>query len=61
MVLSFTMNKQNARYGTYYLTQVGSLGSTHPGAHGDIQEKGISICRNNTGVRQSMEPGNKLL
>ena len=56
MVLSFTMNKQNyARYGTYYLTQMGSLDSTHPGAHEEIQEKGISICRNNTGVRQSID------
>ena len=56
MVLSFTMNKQNyARYGTYYLTQMGSLDSTHPGAHEEIQEKGISICRNSTGVRQSID------
>ena len=51
MVLRFTMNKQNyARYGTYYLTQMGSLDSTHPGAHEEIQEKGISVCRNSTGV-----------
>ena len=56
MMLSFTMNKQNyARYGTYYLTQMGSLDSTHPGAHEEIQEKGISVCRNNTGVRQSID------
>ena len=41
--------------GTYYLTQIGSLDSTHPGAHEEIQEKGISICRNNTGVRQSID------
>ena len=56
MVLSFTMNKQNyARYGTYYLTQMGSLDSTHPGAHEEIQEKGISVCRNSTGVWQSID------
>ena len=55
MVLSFTMNKQNyARYGTYYLTQMGSLDSTHPGAHEEIQENGISVCRNSTGIRQSI-------
>ena len=56
MMLSFTMNKQNyARYGTYYLTQMGSLDSTSPGAHEEIQEKGISVCRNNTSVRQSID------
>ena len=55
MVLSFTMNKQNyARYGTYYLTQMGSLDSTHPGAHEEIQENGTSVCRNSTGIRQSI-------
>ena len=59
IVLSFTMNRQNyARYGTYYLTQMGSLDSTQPGAHEEVQEKVISVCRNNTGVRnQLMEPG----
>ena len=61
MVLSFTMNKQNnARNGTCYLTQMGSLDSTHPGAHEEIQEKGISVCRNSTDVRQSIDgTGNK--
>ena len=59
IVLSFTMNRQNySRYGTYYLTQMGSLDSTQPGAHEEVQEKVISVCRNNTGVRnQLMEPG----
>ena len=56
MVLSFTMNKQDyGRYGTYYLTQMGSLASTHPGAHEEIQEKGISVCRNSTDIRQSID------
>ena len=56
MVLGFTVNKQNyARYGTNYITQIGSLDSTHPGAHEEIQAKGISVCRNNTGVRQSID------
>ena len=55
------MNKQNnARNGTCYLTQMGSLDSTHPGAHEEIQEKGISVCRNSTDVRQSIDgTGNK--
>ena len=49
MVLSFTMKEQNyAQCSTYYLTQMGSLDSTHPGAHKEIEERGISICRNNT-------------
>ena len=62
IVLSFTMNKQNyVRYGTYYLTQMRSLDSTQPGAHEEIQEKGISVCRNNTGVRKSIDgTGSKL-
>ena len=56
MVLSFKMNKQNyARYGTYYLTEVGSLDSTHPGAREEIQEKGNSVCSNNTGIQQSVD------
>ena len=56
MVLIFTMNKQNyARYGTYYLTQVRSLDSIHPGAHEEIQEKKISVCRNDAGIRQSID------
>ena len=61
MVLSFTMNKQNyGPYGTYYLTHTGSRDSTHPGAHEEIQEKGISVCRNSTDVRQSIDgTGNK--
>ena len=55
MVLRFTMNKQNyAQYGTYYLTQMVSLDSTHPGAHEEIQERGISVFRNSAGVRQSI-------
>ena len=51
MVLRFTMNKQNyARYGIYYLTQMESLDSKHPGAHEEIQEKETPVCRNNTYV-----------
>ena len=34
LALNFSMNKQNyARSGTYYLTQMRSLDSTHPGAY----------------------------
>ena len=54
MVLSFTMNQKNcARYATYYLTQVESFDSTHPGAHEKIQ--GISVCSNDTGIREPID------
>ena len=54
--LSFTMNKQNySRYGTYYVLQLRSLDSTHPGARQEIEEKGISVCRNDFGIRQSID------
>ena len=56
IVLSFTMNKQNyTRYGTYYLSQMVSLDSAHPGTHEDIHQKKISVCRNNTGTQQSID------
>ena len=56
MILSFTINKQDyTRYGTCYLTQMGSLDSTYPGAHEEIQERGILVCRNNTGIRQLID------
>ena len=31
------------------------VSSTHSGAHEQTQEKGISVCRNNTGVWQSID------
>ena len=34
---------------------MGSLNSTHPGAHEEIYKKGISVCRYNTGIRQSID------
>ena len=54
--LSFSMNKQNyARYGTFYVTQLANLHITHPGAIEEIEKKGISVCRNKWGVRQSTD------
>ena len=56
MVLSFKMNQQNyARSGTYYLTQMMPLNSTHPGAHEEIHKKAILVCRNNTDIRKSID------
>ena len=40
--LSFAMNKQNySRYGIYYIRQLRSLDSAHPGARKGIEEKGF--------------------
>lgn len=56
MVLSFKMNKQNyARYGTYYLTQIDSLDRSYLRTREEIQEKGNSVCSNNTGIQQSVD------
>ena len=53
MILNFTMSKQDhAQYGTYYLTQMESLDSTHE----KIQESTKKVCDS-----QLMEPGNKHL
>jgi len=52
----FAMNKQNyARYGTFYCRQLMTLDDTHPGAKDDLLKKGLSVCRNNTGIRQSTD------
>ena len=51
----FAMNKQNyARYGSFYCLQLMTLDDTHPGARDELQ-KGLSVCRNNTGIRQSVD------
>ena len=50
------MNKQNySRYGTYYTTQLRSLDKTHPGAREELEIKGLSVCRNEYGIRQSID------
>ena len=54
--LSFAMNKQNySRYGTYYIMQLRSVDKTHPGAREEIEKKGMSVCRNEYGIRQSID------
>ena len=60
MVLSCTMNKQNyAQYGSYYVTQMGTLDIIHSGAHA---HKGFLVYIDNTGTWQSInELGNRLL
>ena len=51
----FAMNKQNyARFGSFYCLQLMTLDDTHPGTRDELQ-KGLSVCRNNTGIRQSVD------
>lgn len=55
MPFCFAMNKQNyARYGSFYCRQLMTLDDTHPGARAELL-KGLSVCRNNTGIRQSVD------
>ena len=52
----FALNKQNySRYGTYYCKLLENLDSTHPGARTELQEKGLSVCRNTLNVGQSID------
>ena len=52
----FSMNKINyARYGTYYVEQLRNLEETHPGAKEELERNGISECRNNFNIRQSID------
>lgn len=54
--LCFSTNKQNyARYGSYFCLQSENLEKTHPGARQELQDKGISVCRNNVNIRQSID------
>ena len=50
------MNKQNyARYGTYYCCSPMALDDTHLGAKDELLKKGLSVCRNYTGIWQSID------
>ena len=35
-------------------TKIGITKNTHPGAKEELEEKGLSVCRNNLNVRQSI-------
>ena len=53
--LSFSMNKENyTRYGTYYIMQLSNSELTHHGARQEIEEKGVSVCRNSLNIPQSI-------
>ena len=52
----FAMNKQNyARYGTFYCSQLMALDDNYPGAKDELVNNGLSVCRNNTGIRQATD------
>ena len=52
----FSTNKQNyARYGAYYCLQSEHLDTTHPGALEELEDKGLSVCRNDLNIRQSID------
>ncbi len=54
--LCFAMNKQNySRYGAYYCKSLESIEQTHPGAREELEEKGLSVCRNNYDIGQSID------
>ena len=54
--LCFATNKQNyARYGSYYVLLLEHLEETHPGAKAELQEKGLSVCRNDLDIRQAVD------
>ena len=54
--LCFATNKQNyARYGSYYVLLLEHLEETHPGAKAELQEKGLSVCHNDLGIRQAVD------
>ena len=54
--LCFAMNKHNySRYGAYYCHQLDNLEDTHPGAREELQEKGLSVCRNSLNIGQSID------
>ena len=50
------MNKQNySRYGAYYCKSLENIEKTHPGAKGELEEKGLSVCRNNYNIGLSID------
>ena len=54
--ISAVMNKRNyLRYGLYYTMHLRSIDKTHPGAKEEIEKKGLSVCRNEHGLRQSID------
>ena len=56
MTLCFATNHVHyARYGTYYVNFLENIESTHPGAKEEIEEKGLSVRRNDIGIGQAID------
>ena len=56
LILSFAMSKPNySRYGSYYTMILRSIDTLHPGAWEELQNRGLSVCRNENGIRQSID------
>ena len=44
-----------SRYGSYYTMILRSIDTLHPGAWEELQNRGLSVCRNENGIRQSID------
>jgi hypothetical protein len=54
--LCFATNRVHyARYGTYYVSGLECIDSTHPGARQEIEDLGLSVRRNQLGIGQSID------
>lgn len=54
--LCFATNRVHyARYGTYYVSGLECIDSTHPGARQEIEHLGLSVRRNQLGIGQSID------
>ena len=48
-------NVRFARYETYHVNQMERLEETHPGARNEIEKYDLSVCRNDCGIRQTVD------
>ncbi len=58
--LCFATNRVHyAHYGTYYVSGLECIDSTHPGARHEIEDLGLSVRRNQVGIGQSIDMAGK--
>ncbi len=56
LALCFPTNRVHyARYGTYYVSILENIDSTHPGGRQEIENVGLSVRRNTLGIGQSID------
>ena len=56
MALCFATNRVHyARYGSYYVNFLKYIDESHPGAKDEIEERGISVRRNDLGIGQAID------